>query len=351
MIKKNITLKELAEQVGISKTAVSGVLNGNPNIRVSSKKVDKIFKIVKEHNYKANSFARALSTQRSYQIGFLLSSKVTLGLGNSFFSATLATVQAACQHRGYICLPSVYDLTAEVKDFIMPPKLQQRTVEGIIVAGEVRDEVLNLIRETGMPSYWLTKMANDSNDSLENIFCLPKSLDADGIKVILEYLSDNGHSKIGFAGASKNSNITDKLSNDIDNLKISNIPESSDDNFKYGYNLAQKWLALSSSKRYTALVANDQICLGFLFLLNQTNLSAPKDISIISSCDSPFCEWIFPGLTAGYNNHLGNAHLGTNLIMDILDKNISNSEAKKTLLNHSFKSDLIIRGSSGRAPI
>ena len=108
---KRITLKNIAEMAGVSKAAVSGVLNNSLKINCSKSKREHIFQLVKTYDYAPQSVARALSTKRTYQIGFMVSTKVTLGIANAFFSTLMAGVQHVCQQRGYLLTVTAYDLS------------------------------------------------------------------------------------------------------------------------------------------------------------------------------------------------------------------------------------------------
>src|SRR5208337_1123748 len=69
---KKVTLKFLAERLGLSKSAVSSVLNNSPLARTFSARTrERIFQAAEEYKYKPNYFARYLNQRRSYLIGVL----------------------------------------------------------------------------------------------------------------------------------------------------------------------------------------------------------------------------------------------------------------------------------------
>ena len=66
-----VTLKDIALLTGVSRQAVSAVLNNNTNSRVSKEKRKKILEIAKAKNYKANHSARHLRGMPTRTIGIV----------------------------------------------------------------------------------------------------------------------------------------------------------------------------------------------------------------------------------------------------------------------------------------
>ena len=66
-----VTLADVANEVNVSKTTVSMVLN-NKNINVSEETRNRIFEAAEKLNYIPNSLARSLSTKKTYTIGFII---------------------------------------------------------------------------------------------------------------------------------------------------------------------------------------------------------------------------------------------------------------------------------------
>ena len=71
MMKKRITISDIAVKANVSKATVSNVLNGN-NKKVSTTTRELITKIMKEYDYQPSINARSLSTNKSDLIALLL---------------------------------------------------------------------------------------------------------------------------------------------------------------------------------------------------------------------------------------------------------------------------------------
>lgn len=81
-MEKNSTLKDIADQLGVSKTLVSFVLNGkSEEKRISKEMSDKVFDLAKKLNYKPNYLAKGLRTGKSMTIALIIAD-----ISNPFFA-------------------------------------------------------------------------------------------------------------------------------------------------------------------------------------------------------------------------------------------------------------------------
>jgi len=108
-------LKEIAEYVGISTTAVSIYLNDNNTNRLSIASKRKIDEAVKKFNYQRNMFARNLSMNKSNIIGIIFPTIVPMFM-NDFTNPLLAGLQSRLSVNGYSMLffPSFAGTSAEI---------------------------------------------------------------------------------------------------------------------------------------------------------------------------------------------------------------------------------------------
>lgn len=68
-----MNLADIARLAGVSKATVSSVLNGKADqYRISKKTQDKVFMVVREHNYQPNHSAASLRRGRSHSIGLIV---------------------------------------------------------------------------------------------------------------------------------------------------------------------------------------------------------------------------------------------------------------------------------------
>ncbi len=94
MVKKYVTLKDIAKIAGVSVNTVSRALNNKPDISKETKK--KIIKIAKELNYRKDFTASSLRRKESKIVGVILADSA-----NPFYSEVLKGIEAASKDFGY----------------------------------------------------------------------------------------------------------------------------------------------------------------------------------------------------------------------------------------------------------
>jgi LacI family transcriptional regulator len=71
-MKKNVSLKDIAEKVGVSTALVSYVLNNKFKDRINKEVAANIRQAAKDLNYQPNQIARSLKAQKTFTIGLIL---------------------------------------------------------------------------------------------------------------------------------------------------------------------------------------------------------------------------------------------------------------------------------------
>ncbi|MDO4699017.1 MAG: LacI family DNA-binding transcriptional regulator, partial [Pasteurellaceae bacterium] len=93
---KRITLSDIAELSGVSKTTVSMILNGQAEqFRIKAETCDKVRQIAEQHGYRANASAKALKQQRTNVIGLVIPDLTNYG-----FALTAKTLERLCRENG-----------------------------------------------------------------------------------------------------------------------------------------------------------------------------------------------------------------------------------------------------------
>jgi len=93
------SLKDIAQRCGVSIATVSKALNGQQDIGEATK--ERILRTAQEMGYMANAAARALKTNRTYNIGVLLVDLQNSGLTHEYFAAVLNSLRIEAEREGY----------------------------------------------------------------------------------------------------------------------------------------------------------------------------------------------------------------------------------------------------------
>lgn len=136
--KKTVTLRTVAERVGLAPCSVSAVLNKTPaSLAIPQRTKDRIFRAAAQLNYRPNLSARSLRTKRTNMIAVLAD------FGQAPVARVVAGMERLLRRKGYLLILASSDGPAESDRVSV--ELQQRGVEGVIAVGP------NLPREMQLP--------------------------------------------------------------------------------------------------------------------------------------------------------------------------------------------------------
>ena len=94
-----VSLKTIAEKCGVSTATVSKALNDQKDVSEETK--HRIKKTAEALGYFPNAAARALKTNRSYNIGVLFEEEAGSGLTHEYFSGVLNGLKVQAEKQGY----------------------------------------------------------------------------------------------------------------------------------------------------------------------------------------------------------------------------------------------------------
>jgi DNA-binding LacI/PurR family transcriptional regulator len=284
-----ITLKAVAQHVGLTPGTVSAVLNDAPSARsIPQATKSRIHAAAKELNYRPNFFARTLRNKRTYTIGVIAEE-----IGDSYGSAIISGIEQHLRKRDYFFLTVAHrhdpDLLNQYSHL-----LSERGVEGIITVDTTVHEA---------PSLPTVSVAGHRKlKGVTNIV-----LDHHRAAVLaLKYLKDLSHERIAFMiGNPLSSDSKDRweairevaaqIGLKIDSELLAQI-SSDDPTPMLGYPLTRQLLA--RKKSFTALFAyNDISAIGAIRALQEHGLRVPQDISVIGFDDIPAAAFHMPSLT------------------------------------------------------
>ena len=151
IMKKVITIKDIAAELNISPTTVSLIINNRP-CRVSEPIRQAVLECVKKYNYTPNSSARALVTKKTQTIGLIVPD-----ISNPFFAELAKGVERAAQKRGYSVIFCNSDDKGknDIHNFLL---LLSKQVDGIILASSLHihdreqiEQLRSLVSDNNIP--------------------------------------------------------------------------------------------------------------------------------------------------------------------------------------------------------
>ncbi len=133
-----VSLRTVAERVGLAPCSVSAVLNNTPaSWAIPQRTKERVFRAAGELNYRPNLWARSLRTKRTRVVA-----AVTSDIGLAPVARVVAGVQKLLHRRGYLLALATFDCASEWNT--IPVQLQQRGIEGVIAIDAILPQELAL---------------------------------------------------------------------------------------------------------------------------------------------------------------------------------------------------------------
>ena len=284
-----VTLKAVAQHLGLTPGTVSAVLNDSPSARsIPQETKNRIHAAAKELNYRPNFFARTLRNKRTYTIGV-----ITEEIGDSYSSAIISGIEQFLRQRNYFFLTVVHrhdqSLLSRYSQL-----LSERGVEGIIT-------VDTTVHETPL----LPTVSVAGHKQLKGVTNI--ILDHERAATLaLHHLKDLGHERVAFLkGNPISSDAVDRwqaivrvaaaIGMKVDPELIVQI-NVDDPTPKLGYPFTKELLA--RNRPFTALFTyNDISAIGAIRAIQEQGLRVPHDISVMGFDDIPGAAFHMPSIT------------------------------------------------------
>ncbi|AGB41669.1 transcriptional regulator [Halobacteroides halobius DSM 5150] len=287
------TMKDVAENAGVSVATVSAVINKDSGVNVSERLTKRVEKAVKELNYRPNRIARALSRKETHTLAYIVPT-----IDNNFFSQMAKYIEDMAFEKGY----SVYLCNTESKadrlDLYMQNLLENR-VDGIITTLTWEISESNFIETVNAEGIPIVGLAGARIvDGIDTVTIG----DLEGARIATNHLLKKGYSKIGFIGVKESKTTQERLAGFKRSLQEANI-DFNDEYVKLGsgfsrrqgFELTEK--LVNNHPELTAIfVYNDVMAAGVIDKLNQLKINIPEDIAVIGFDDS-VATYVRPKLT------------------------------------------------------
>ncbi|HEY1679873.1 MAG TPA: LacI family DNA-binding transcriptional regulator [Candidatus Sulfotelmatobacter sp.] len=289
MGRKPVSLKQLAEYLGLSPATISLVINRAPVAdSIPQETKNKIFAAVQKFKYRPNFFARSLRAQRSFTIGVIVPE-----VSDGYSASVMSGVEDHLLQEGYFYFVASHRHRADLIDEY-PRLFLERSVDGLIAV----DTPWTLSLSVPV----VTVSGHNQVEGVMNVV-----LDHErAARVALNHLRQLGHRQIAFIKGQEFSSDTAVRWSNIEKVaRELRLPVSrslvaqlqgESPTPQPGYQATRKLLA--SKKQFTALFAfNDISAMGAIRALRESGLRVPTDVSVVGFDDIQSAAYQNPGLT------------------------------------------------------
>jgi LacI family transcriptional regulator len=293
--KHRTSLKDLAQELGVSIATVSRALRSSPEIGQDMQA--KVKELAKRLNYRPNPFAQSLRKEAPRVIGVVVPNLVT-----HYYAAVLDGIEDEARKEGYsvISANTHEDTEAEIRAIDNFISLH---VEGIIACLSQNttdyshfEEIANM----GIPLVFFGRTCLSDRFS---------SVTANGDEAAYQatqHLIDTGSRRIAFIGGPNHLDMVKRRKHGyLEALRENRIPidrtlvacEKID--YQWALDTTTRLLNLPVGERPDAILAfNDIITFAAFTAIKQLGLSIPEDVALIGFTDDVHAQYVTPRMSA-----------------------------------------------------
>lgn len=333
---------DFARHVGLARTTVSRVLNGQPGLK--AKTIARVQAAMEATGFTPNAYALHLKGKRTATIGICMEDLLTPPAVRK-----LAALQRLLRERHYASLIEVLDPGHSRR--VVRHFLSMRVDAVVFIGHFIEEEIAQRIAELtahGTPHLVIDHAGIEGANTV--------SLDrARGMIAVVEHLLALGHSTFGLLALSSPARTAQERMTGVrtalaaHGLDFDTCTQSRDHlhvragDFEYGRALAATFVA--DRKRPTAFLAlNDEIAVGAIHGFQAAGLRVPQDVSVTGFNNQDICAMTTPGLTSVDQQVAATAEAAAELLLAQL-----NQPLRRKPLLRTINPQLIVRGSTGPA--
>jgi LacI family transcriptional regulator len=287
-----VTQKDIAKKLGVTRITISKALNNSPDISLEMRK--NVKRLAEKLGYIPNHTARNLHRNTTNTIGV-----VVPDVSNSFFSFAIDGILDSAANHGYHVILTVSRESAEIeRENILT--LLSHHVDGLLVAiakDTTDTTIYETIKKRTVPLVFFDRALEGINFS---------SVGIDNRKAaseLITYTITCGYKTIAHLAGSLSIGIgRDRHTGYLETLKKFNIPVNEDwivcggFDKTSGYDGCRKLLTCGRLPE-VIFASNDRIAQGAYLAIQEAGLKIPEDIGIVALGHKEFSELLSPSLT------------------------------------------------------
>jgi LacI family transcriptional regulator/LacI family purine nucleotide synthesis repressor len=285
------SLKDIAAECGVSIATVSKALNDLNDVGAETKK--RIRETARRMGYLPNSSARALKTNRTFNIGVLFVDEEQNGLTHEYFASVLDSFKRSVEENGY---DITFINSTHRSNMTYLEHSRYRGVDGVVIAcvDFYDPQVIELLR-SDLPIV-----------TIDHVFDYKTAILSDnvqGMHDLVEYVYSKGHRKIAYIAGNDTSVTKNRIGSFYRSLEKRGIevPDEYVVNSAYrnpdkAYELTKELLSLPEPPT-CIMYCDDYSCTGGIRAIHEAGLRIPQDISVTGYDGSFLTQMMDPKLT------------------------------------------------------
>ena len=288
MEKQTITIYDVAREAGVSMATVSRVVNGNPNVKPSTRK--KVSEVIDRLQYRPNAVARGLASKKTTTVGVVIPS-----VTNLFFASLARGIDDIASMYRYNIILTNSDENTERKIKVFNTLLASQ-VDGMIIIGHnIEQRLIDEVKLTNTPVVFAGSMVEDPEVNSVNIDFEQATYEA--TKSLLE----RDRNVALLTGPEEYS--TNKVRLNGYKRAMKEFNQVINDNWIVQYDFTEKDAErildeLLSEGVNAAMVSQDTAAAAILNAAQERGLKVPEEFEVISSSNSIIVDLVRPKLSS-----------------------------------------------------
>ena len=182
-----VSMKDIALRCSVSVATVSKALNGQPDIGEDTR--NRVLAVAKEMGYMTNSAARALKTNRTYNLGVLFVDERRSGLGHEYFSSMLESFKVEAEAHGYDITFINHNVGGKLTSYLQ--HCLYRGIDGVVIACvDFTDPQVRELVDSNIPLVTIDRVFDNRLAILSD--------NVQGVSALVRHVYEKGHRKIAF---------------------------------------------------------------------------------------------------------------------------------------------------------
>ncbi|WP_042146436.1 catabolite control protein A [Paucisalibacillus sp. EB02] len=320
-----ITIYDVAREANVSMATVSRVVNGNPNVKPTTRK--KVLATIERLGYRPNAVARGLASKKTTTVGAIIPD-----ISSIFFAELARGIEDIATMYKYNIILSNSDQNKD-KELQLINTMLEKQVDGIIfMGGNISKEHVQQFSTASVPV--VLAATYDGTESIPSV-----NIDyEEAAYEATNYLIEKGNKKVAFIFGNEEYTINQlKKQGYLRALKEANLPVvedyivSGDYTYDSGMKSVEKFMNLSD-KPTAVFAASDAIALGVIHGAQDLGYKVPDDIEVFGFDNTKLATMVRPALSTVVQPTYDIGAVAMRLLTKYMNK--EEVEEKKVVLPH-----------------
>ncbi len=285
------TIYDVAREAGVSMATVSRVVNGNPNVKPTTRK--KVLEAIERLGYRPNAVARGLASKKTTTVGVIIPD-----ISSIFFAELARGIEDIATMYKYNIILCNSDQNKS-KEIHLINTLLEKQVDGIVFMGaHITEEHVEEFKRSPVPIVLAATV--DTNEIVPSVNIDYKQAVLDVINTLIE----NGHKHIGMVTGPLDDPINgyQKFAGYREAIEKAGLPFREElvviGDYSYDSGIDAMGAFLELEEKPTAIfAATDEMALGIIHAAQDKGYSIPEDFEVIGFDNTRLAVMVRPTLS------------------------------------------------------